>query len=553
MKDAILRGLLVFAYGMLLFGGWGMPAEESDSPAVSILGGRAVRTATLLAIDDASLPLRKNVGLYLSKPTVRAEAVLTPSPFGSGAPDDLAAHFYGTVLRDGTKFRMWYYACHWGKNPDWPPRMMQQVADAAYGPLYQGPLCYAESDDGISWRKPELGQVLFKGSRKNNALALPHTVVSGAIVIKDDTEPDPAHRYKMTYQFFPNFSRPPIAEYGGQPSVALAVSPDGVTWKVICVPFRDQFVEPSSFLKHNGHYVIHYQAAGDLGGYFAEGGTPSGRTGVARITRDFAQWPDALAEAFALAEPEDRSQRGLSGNYDQAHLGVGAASFGNVCVGLYGLWHNADFNKSFDQISCDFGLLVSNDGVKFREPVKGHRFLRRDESLVTPAPGHNFNTILCQANGILNVGSETRIYHGRWRNADGRGENDDLRHYYAEVALATLPRDRWGALSLNPGEREGSVWTAPLTIGKRGCQLSLNADGVQGIRVEVADEEFRPLSQFSGENAGRVAANEGLDCAVEWKKVGLDDLVGKTVRLIIHLDKGGHAAPRFYAAYISCD
>ncbi len=123
----------------------------------------------LLAIDDVSLPFRKNVGLYLSKPKVRPEPVLKPSPFGSGAPDDLAAHFYGTVLCDGGKFRMWYYACHWGKNPDWPARMMQQVAKPAAGELFQGPLCYAESDDGITWRKPVLGQVLFKGSRANNA------------------------------------------------------------------------------------------------------------------------------------------------------------------------------------------------------------------------------------------------------------------------------------------------------------------------------------------------------------------------------------------------
>jgi hypothetical protein len=45
---------------------------------------------------------------------------------------------------------------------------------------------------------------------------------------------------------------------------------------------------------------------------------------------DLAQWPVTLAETFALAEPQDRSKRGLSGDYDQVHLGVGAAGFGNV-------------------------------------------------------------------------------------------------------------------------------------------------------------------------------------------------------------------------------
>ena len=76
----------------------------------------------LLAIDDVSLPLRKNTCLYLSKPTVRQEPVLLPRPTDSDAPDNLAAHFYGTVLYDEGKFRMWYYASHRGTNPDWSPR-----------------------------------------------------------------------------------------------------------------------------------------------------------------------------------------------------------------------------------------------------------------------------------------------------------------------------------------------------------------------------------------------------------------------------------------------
>ena len=162
-------------------------------------------TLVLLAIDDLSLPLRKNVCLYLTRPTVRPEPVLAPSPFESNAPDNLAAFFYGTVLRDGSKFRMWYSAVHWGENPDWPPRKMQQVAKPPAwlqddAKLYSGPLCYAESDDGILWTKPVLGQALFKGSRDNNALELPHTLVCGAAVIRDEADPDPARRYKMVYE-----------------------------------------------------------------------------------------------------------------------------------------------------------------------------------------------------------------------------------------------------------------------------------------------------------------------------------------------------------------
>jgi hypothetical protein len=507
----------------------------------------------LLSIDDTALPLRKNVCLHLSKPAVRKEPVLAASPFDSTAPDNLATHFYGTVLHDNGLFRMWYYACHWGVNPDWPPVMKQQIAKSPFwikgdaNPLFQGPICYAESTDGINWTKPSLGQLLFKGSTANNALALPHTVVSGALVVKDAADPDPARRYKMVYQFFPDQTEPPIEANGRLPSVAMAVSPDGLRWTVTAIPFRNQFVEPSSFLHHQGAYQLHYQVMEQGFGYGAEGGSRYGRTGVARVSPDFDRWPDLLAEAFAPTEPEDRARRGTKGHYDQIHLGVGAASFGNVCVGLFGLWHNADF-KEFGKISCDFGLLVSNDGLHFREPVKGARFLRREDSPVTPVPGHDFNTILCQANGIVNVGGETRIYYGRWRNV-GIGENDTLRHYTAEVALATLPRDRWAAFAVNPSEKEkaGAVCTAPVLLAASGAGIFVNAEGAEGMVVSLLDEAFGPIAGFE---EGRAAGAGGLDCPVFWKGRDLRELGGRSVRIHIRMSLAAGVDPRLYAVQI---
>ena len=519
----------------------------------------------LLAIDDESLPLRKEVCLYLSKPKVRAAPVLTPGPLDSNAPDNLGTHFYGTVLHDAGTFRMWYYACHRGLNPDWSPRQMQQVAKKPGWLLgvqegfevYQGPLCYAESDDGIAWRKPALGQVLFKGNRQNNALDLPHTVVSGAAVIRDDADPDPARRYKMVYQFFPDQTDPLIPEYGYRPSIACAVSPDGLKWTVTALPFVNQFVEHCSFIKHNGQYIVHSQVfpGNAWSAAYTEDGAAGGRSGVAHATYDFDHWPDLWAWTFALPEPVDRLQRGtgITGGkpmreYPQVHLGVGAASLGNVCVGVYGLWYD---RENFADISGDLGLVVSNDGLRFREPgaTPGRPFIRRDESPATPVPGRAFNTILCQGNGILNVGDETRIYHGRWRNA-GQNAEDIAAHYGAEVALATLPRDRWGALGLNPGVETGTICSAPITL-PTGCTISLNAEGAAGMRVELTDERFALLPQFSGTNAGKVSAAQGLKCPVVWSGGALEQLRGKAVRIRVMLTKSEAISPRLFAVYVS--
>lgn len=120
--------------------------------------------AMILAVDDFLLPLRRNLCFYLTKPDVRPEPVLTPSSDNARAPDEVAAHFYGTVLHDDGEYRMWYYGLSLGDRP---------------GPLREGPICYARSDDVYNWEKPNLGQLEFKGSKYNNAIGHPDLRTDG--------------------------------------------------------------------------------------------------------------------------------------------------------------------------------------------------------------------------------------------------------------------------------------------------------------------------------------------------------------------------------------
>jgi alpha-beta hydrolase superfamily lysophospholipase len=473
--------------------------------------------ATLLAIDDASLPLRRNLCYYLTRPTVRKDPVLTPQSGNPNAPDNLAAHFYGTVLLEQGRFRMWYSPCSRG-------------SEAC--PV-QRPLCYAESDDGVHWVKPVLGQFEFNGSRENNGIDLPGNWMVGATVIRDDDDPDPARRYKLVYE---------TAGTKVSASFRTAVSPDGIRWTASPDVVVQSFAEQSSFYKHNGMYIVNTQ------GYYVGGEFNRGRVGQAWMSVDFNEWLQEAAESFALPNPLDAGKPLEQGRRDEVHLGIGAASLGNALVGLYGMWHNdADFGK----ITCDLGLVVSNDGLRFREPVKGYRWLTAQESPVTPVPGKDYPTILCQANGILNVGDETRIYHGRWRNADYDNPAVNAADYYGEVALATIPRDRWGALGLFPGQTEGSAWSCPVTLPESGCELTLNADGAEGMRVEVADARFTPIGDYSGEMSGVPQAAAGLDVPVKWPKANLAGLGGKTVRFHIQVEKVGDAEPRLYCLYLT--
>ena len=438
---------------------------------------------------------------------------------------------------------MWYYAIHYGSGPS---------------DIKQGPVCYAESEDGIHWVKPNLGQLEFRGSRDNNALKLPDAAITGTFVIKDKRDPDPKRRYKMIYN----------AHNGRTWVFRTATSPDGIKWTASRDFAVDRFIELSSFYKHNGLYVANGQSAES-----GPGGGPQGRQGYARISTDFRHWLGEAVGAFASPEPAQAVDRGKTKPYDQVHLGVGGKSLGNVVVGLYGLWHNQPGDPTrkisaawfgFSKTSCDLGLVVSNDGLHFREPVKEHVFLSRFDSPVTPIEGKSYPTILCQSgNAILNVGDKTLIYHGRWRNAT---YGSDL---WYETALATLPRDRWGALGFctaydptstaqeydarvgrRAERREGSVWSVPVRLPEAPCTLALNADAAKAMQVEIADTGFHLLPDFSGKHSGRTQKAGGLDCPVSWPKGSLATLQGKTVRFRIRLTKSADTDPRLYAVYI---
>lgn len=492
----------------------------------------------MLAVDDVSLPLKRNLCYFLTSPKVHAAPVLGPSRDNPNAPDRLAAMFFGSVLFEDGRFRMWYSGYYTGRNEDAPAEILEQFPESPSN-IWQGAICYAESHDGIEWDKPALGQTKFKGNCENNAIALPNMCLCVPHVIREDDEPDPARRYKMAYWFIDQ------KKYALHPTFRTAVSPDGLHWTVENPRPTELFLEAGGLYKFNGLYILN---AHSFSGFIkSEGGAECGRWGIAMVSPDFRTWLQEWGESFVMPEPADPQERG-GGEYTQIHQGTAAMNYGNVLVGVTTLWYN---RKVFSEIGGDLGLVVSNDGIAFREPVKGHVYISRHDSPSTPVPGKKIETILLQGNGIFNHGDQTYIYHGRWRNAITRNAAEEqittTDDYCGEVALATLPRDRWGALGLYPDEKSGSVWSAPLVLPEGGCRLSLNADGASGMHVEIGDANFNLIDRFSGSSAGASTEEGGFDCPVAWPAGDIADLAGQPIRLRILIEKKGTADPRLYA------
>src|SRR6187399_421084 len=107
----------------------------------------------LFAFDDHSIPWQHNLKVTMVPATKHPEnPVLRRGP--EGAPDHGHAVIYGTVIKVGDKFRMWYLG------------MFETELKSGNAPGWWRPMCYAESDDGVHWTKPELGLVDFNGNKK---------------------------------------------------------------------------------------------------------------------------------------------------------------------------------------------------------------------------------------------------------------------------------------------------------------------------------------------------------------------------------------------------
>src|SRR5688500_5020485 len=91
---------------LVALGGWG--AVLASYAGVRVQVGPAVMTeeAVFFAFDFDSVPFRRNLQLTMVTPIKHPEPVLRRGP--KGAPDEMRAEFYGSVIKIEGKYRMWY-------------------------------------------------------------------------------------------------------------------------------------------------------------------------------------------------------------------------------------------------------------------------------------------------------------------------------------------------------------------------------------------------------------------------------------------------------------
>ena len=440
----------------------------------------------LFAFDDHSIPWQHNLKVTLVPAVKHPEnPVLRRGP--EGAPDHGHAALYGTVIMDGGKFRMWYLG------------MFETEIVKGQAPGMWRPMCYAESADGVHWVKPELGLVEFHGSRKNNICLIEGepsalTRVDDFLsVLHDPADPDPARRFKAAYIAHVPYDQIPggMSRVGTKErlvcATVCATSADGLRWKVTGdrpANAGGERFEVSSLYRFGDFYYTTGQLISPWS--WSADGRDAGRVMLAYRSPDFATW--SQAKAFAFARPGQLANPPVKGQ--QTHMGAGMWNRGNVLVGLYGQWQDAavppakgeSFNKG---VHVDLGLIVSNDGIHFREPVPGFQVIARG------GEGAWDDTALLQGHAFVNDGDRTMIWYSHW---DTGGKLKDM-----DIGLATLRRDGFGHLSRMRDANDAHFVTGTFTAGKN-TAVSINADGITPdapLTVELLDQRDRPIAGFA--------------------------------------------------------
>ena len=172
-----------------------------------------VEEATFFAFDDICIPFRKNFQLHLihgkRTPGWRTGPTIVV-PAGEPGSHDEQVHYYGSTVRVGDEFRMWYIG-----------RVGERAELVGGYQGYDGRLCYAVSRDGVHWEKPELGLVEYQGSKANNLVDFPQDLdIPMALIIFDPEDPDPERQFKITF----SHRTGPSGERRGGLSVASGVS-----------------------------------------------------------------------------------------------------------------------------------------------------------------------------------------------------------------------------------------------------------------------------------------------------------------------------------------
>ena len=402
----------------------------------------------------------------------------------------------GAVLRDPEtrKFRMWYLGYGWG----W---------DREPGLAKINHLCYAESDDGVHWEKPELGLVEWDGSKANNI------VPEAGCPFDDPLETDPQKRFKLF-----KHDREPEGDRWEAMGHYLSFSPDGV--------------------HNNGEWTRILPRCGDRHSFMYDPDLDRPWVCFTRPPGFFNEFQVRMiartdsADLFNWSKPEPILVPDLDDPIGMQFYGMVGFRYESLYLGFLQRFRAVD------------GLL-DNEIISSRDSKTWHRGRQRATYIPLGPKGSWKATQITFANSPpVEVDDKLYLYY------DGR----DYYHHKitpgirSAIGVASLYNDRF--VSLFAGSIQGTVTTKPFKCPGGRLMVNVNTCAVTGedwgagpdgvgagyALCEVLDKQGNPIPGFNRNDCERFWDDCRRGRAYEWGETqSLDSLKGRTIRLKFYL------------------
>lgn len=368
---------------------------------------------------------------------------------------------------------------------------------------YGGGVCFARSEDGIHWTKPQLDvvkagtNIVHPGPRDSATVWLDHAAT------------DPAKRFVL------------FRSHGENKQFAQSVhfSPDGIHWSDRAVRSGSTGDRTTAFYNPFRKVWVYSNRHG---------------WGVPRARR-YWETPDLVKGPQWTKIDEPTMWLGADAqDYQRDDLKTPAQLYNLDCVayesillGLFTIWRGDKNIPPGRPKPNNICTGFSRDGFHFTRPDR-QAFIDVSEK----AGDWNWGNVQSAGGCCLVVGDELWFYHSGRAGSPGEGKTRDGG---GSTGLAILRRD--GFASMNAGEQGGTLTTRPIRIS--GKHLFVNAAIADGgsLKAEVLDERGQPKPGFSSNDCIGVTGDR-TKLAVKWKQASIGDVSGQPIRLRFQLTRG---------------
>jgi hypothetical protein len=381
--------------------------------------------------------------------------------------------------RQDNLFRMWYYV-----NLREGTRLAEHLPAApsrTHGWFYA---CYAESEDGLHWKKPALGKVSLPGCPDTNILFADSGYSLGIVSVIEDLEDTRDRRFKMLWY-----------ENDGQGTCGArtAVSPNGINWRPVggfpVLPSQDTLSLWHD--RERGQYVVFFKERLD-----------NKRALMVSVSPDFFTWSDPSV----LLAPDLADSPTL-------HLYAHAAfRDGGHDLGFLNLYELSTQTASIE-------LVASRRGPNlYRLPTR--------PTVLWPGRAGSWDDggVYVGLGKPIAASGEVWVYYcgSPTRHDEGVGRSG--------IGIATFAPGR-----LAGQQFEGDGWFESAPFRCPGGELSLDAVARHPLRVEVCGAAYGgPLPGYTAAACVPVEGDSQTH-AIRWEsQLNLDELRGRFVRIKVH-------------------